>query len=212
MKKETFKQETGFTLIELLVAFVLFGFLMSLLYGSFTFANRVMLRTSQNNNQAFDIFQTQTFLQELLDNCYPANNAFVGSQQNVTFLAPLNRQGIAQGLYKINLQQVRNRDAFDLTLSWEAIHQESVQGKYFKGSLVLLENIERMEFAYLDDGSSQTQEIWTSGWDKEGDLPTHIRLKLVNGSKEYQWPEQIIKIQVTHNVDCMYDPVSRRCI
>lgn len=212
MKKKNI-QDAGFTLIELLVAFLLLGFLMSLLYGSFTFTNRVMVRTTANSERSFEVFQTQAFLTELLNNIYPEKNIFQGSERSMTFLAPLNREGEAEGLYKITLQQVRHGETSDLALSWKAVNQHNRDNQYSSGSLVLAESMTGMEFSYLDGKTQGSQAIWTSSWDQEGDLPTHVRLKLANSSdKTPHWPEQIIKIIITHNVDCMYDPVSRGCI
>jgi len=208
MKSDDLNREAGFTLIELLVAFLLLGFLMSLLYGSFTFANRVTVKTAENSQKSFESFQVQAFLRDLLNSIYPEKNAFRGTQDSMTFLAPLNREGVEKGLYKITLQQVNDGEYIALTLSWQAAHKENSQ--YSEGSTVLLEKVGRIEFSYLDNGPDQSQAIWTSGWDQEGELPTHVRLKVASASGK--WPDQVIKIKITHNVDCMYDPVSRGCI
>lgn len=206
-------KEAGFTLIELLVAFVLLGLLMSLLYGSFTFANRVTARTADNSQNSFEVVQTQDFLRELLGSIYPQKNIFRGTSDQMTFLAPLNRQGIAGGLYKMTLQRVQMRGLYDLSLSWEALIKQNHQGDDTEGSLILMENAESMEFSYVGEGGREAQIIWSSQWDQEGNLPSHVKIKLKKGGSEVgDWPEQIIKIKVTQNVDCLYDPVSRGCV
>ncbi|MFC7047847.1 prepilin-type N-terminal cleavage/methylation domain-containing protein [Emcibacter nanhaiensis] len=214
--------EDGFTLVEVLVSFVLLGFVLALLYVGFSYANRVFARTTDLSSWTDDVVQVQDLLRGLISQAYPDPTMFQGGLDRVDFLAPVTRQGRENGLHKVVLQRASGDGSDKLTLTLSSVGKAEPKDEE---KFVLMENIEAMEFSYFSIGLHGQTGTWVSHWEKGRELPQAFRLSLklkralkTNETQKTQqhgqidWPTLIVPLQVTQNVDCRFDPVSRKCI
>ena len=204
--------EAGFTLVEVLISLILMGFVLTLLYGGGTYANRVFARTTELSTWTDDVVQVQDFMRDLISQAYPAPEEFQGGRGRIEFLAPVTREGLKRGLYKIILQRESDGKADRLVLTLAPV-EEGQSESMKQEKIILVEDVKEMEFAYFSAGQERKAGTWLSLWEKGQELPQLLRMRLkTEKGLHNEWPTLIIPFQITQNVDCRYDSVSRNCV
>lgn len=182
---------------------VVLGFLMSLMYGALPYVNRISANSYYIADQVDDTLVTQEFLRNLLENIYPERNSFTGSLDHMTFLSLISKGGQYKKLYKVSLYFTPNfkqkEPSYNLMMEWQSL--PSSLDKKDQGSVILVDNISRVTFMYLDISRAGMQSIWQKSWSEKLTFPVKIKISLSKESKRVTlWPELIISLKINREV------------
>lgn len=209
--------DAGFTLVELLVSLVLLGLVSLLMLDSLRMGSTTLMRGTALSNWIDNVSVIQNRLRDLLDNAYPAyvfsdgrgHVDFDGTSNALTFLAPTPIALGGQGRTRYNLLVEENGGYADLILTsrLELSASDSPATKR-----TLLSGVGSASFAYLALGSQNDAERWVEQWSLQRHLPQLIKIQVRfrPGDTRF-WPEFVVNPQITLDVDCVYDSLTKRC-
>jgi general secretion pathway protein J len=207
------RNEAGFTLLELLVAMAVLSLLSLVMMGGLKFGARVWERAQGTSDESDAVTTAEAFIRHQLVAAYPQwhdtgpdkpHILFAGDQHGVTFLAPRPEQfGTGTDLQFALLRS----SAGDLDVTWQP--QEA-------GALpthtVLLRNISAVEFSYYGPPPGGNVPKWFDSWSNRARLPDLIRIRVAFQPKDRRvWPELVVHPDITVDVRCIYEPLTRTC-
>jgi len=205
--------ETGFTLLELLVAMAVLSLLALVMMGGLKFSARVWERIQATSDETDAVASAQEFIRHQLAVAYPQwqntgtdhpHILFDGEPQKMSFLAPPPAQ-FGPGT---NLQYALQRSKKgDLEIVWQ-----SQQVGDTPRSTTLLSNIASLKFDYFGPAFGGSLPKWWDSWNNRARFPDLVRIRIAFPPGDRRvWPELIVHPDITVDVRCIYEPLTRTC-
>jgi general secretion pathway protein J len=212
--------EAGFTLVELLVALALFSLLVTLLFNNVRFGLQAWQLGSSHGENFAHSMASQDLLRRLIGNIYPmfvmngGTNAgvdFDGAKETVSFLSNAPVVAAGGGRFRFKLFAERQQDRTDLIVSVTP-ELANPQDLSMTTRTLLLSDIDRVEFAYSGDVTTERSTQWNESWSKRSDVPRLVRVRVAFRSGDTRlWPELLIAPRIAADVGCVYDSITQRC-
>ena len=189
----------GFTLLELLVALVVLGFILAGIAGGVQFGQRAAAVQATSIATHADVGAADRVLRRLVAAMDPGTDTdppeITGSPAALAFTADLGDAaaalaGVGEADVGIGVDA-----AHQLVLRWTpSLHAIRLGPAPKPGQAVLLDGVERVEFAYWGHGAGGGGQ-WLTAW-REKDVPplVRIRLRFVAAAHRH-WPDIIIATQ-----------------
>lgn len=214
------QRNAGFTLIELLVALALFSLLSTALLGSIRLGTTAWKRVLANTDRHDHILHAQTLLRHIVEDAYPlflSNGLthqyvdFNGTKSSLTLLTSTPMALGTGGRSRMTLSIDRRQGRTDLMLT-SSLELAASSGSAATGSQTLLTNINAAAFSYFGKARFDRRAEWHDHWAKETQLPRLIRIRVhLVGDDSQAWPDLVIAPRIRADVECVYDPLTRRC-
>jgi general secretion pathway protein J len=196
----------GFTLVELLLGLSLMGLLAVMLFGGFRFGLRAWEVGGMRIERQSEAELVQNLLQRQLGEAYSladpnpqtaaaAIATFQGTQDSLSFVAPLPTQAGVGGLYRFGLGIVTNGGERRLVLAWQVFRPDRPPRPTVddNSKSVLLHGIEGIDLAYFGRRQAGAAAQWQSDWDDRHGLPELIRLRVTfPGGDSRAWPDLFV--------------------
>lgn len=222
-------REHGMSLIEALVALLLLSLLSTGILLTFRIAQRTYEQLTRAERAHAEVTTAQRLLRRLIESSYPfepqagavrAEFGLEGSAERLRLTAHMPAAHGGAGHYRYELALVRSESArYNLIVrSW--LDRRGIEE--WGGSSgpagaaaeeVLLSDIERLEWAYLertDDGAPRPQ--WRSAWTSTVSAPALVRLRVAFAPEDpRRWPELLVAPRITDDANCEFDVIAQRC-
>jgi general secretion pathway protein J len=190
------------TLLELLIALTLLGLITVTLYGGLHLGTRSSEIGEQRADATEQIRLIQGFIRREVSQAYPLlwkhkgkqQVVFRGEPQTLYFAAILPSHRGVGGTYLVSIGAVPNSAEliFSYRLATPEIQGFEVMEKPDE-RVVLLRDLEGVEFAYYGKRQKEEQASWQGHWRDPRHLPRLVRLRLKT-SNGLLWPELVIPL------------------
>jgi general secretion pathway protein J len=184
-----------------------------IMMGSLKFSARVWERTQANSDDTDAISTAQAFIRHQLAVAYPQwqdtgsdrpHILFDGEPQQISFLAPAPAQFGPGTNLRYTLQRAKNGD---LEVVWQ-----SQQVGAAPSPTTLLSNIASISIDYFGAPFGQRLPKWSDSWSNRARLPDLVRIRIAFPPGDRRvWPELIVHPDITVDVRCIYEPLTRTC-
>jgi general secretion pathway protein J len=193
----------GFTLLELLIALTLLGLITVMLYGGLHLTIRGAAIGERRAEASEQVRLIQSFIRREVSQVYPLvwrnqgrqRVAFKGRSEALHFAAILPAHRGEGGLYLVSIEAVHNHQGYQLIFSYRLARPE-IQDFETKEApqkpVVLVDDVERLEFLYYGRQEEEDEARWHSRWKDRKNLPRLVRLRLKTVS--LVWPDLVIPI------------------
>jgi general secretion pathway protein J len=193
----------GFTLLELLIALTLLGLITVMLYGGLHLATKGAALGERRAEASEQVRLIQSFIRREVSQVYPLvwrgegkpRVAFNGGSETLHFAAILPAHRGEGGLYLVSIGVADSYPAHQLIFSYRLARPE-IQDFETKEApqerVVLVEDIEKLEFLYYGKREKEDEARWHSRWKDRKNLPRLVRLRLKTVSSF--WPDLVIPI------------------
>ena len=187
-------QDRGFTLLEVLVALVVLGFVLAGIAGGVQFGERAADMQARSIAAHADMGAVDRLLRQLIAAMDPGSLTdpphFTGGASALGFTTDLGRAATALGEGEADIGLVVD-GGHHLVLRWlPALHAVRLGPPPVPASSVLLDAVDRVEFAYWGHGAGGAGQ-WLTGWG-ERDIPALIRIRLhFTPGSHRSWPDII---------------------
>jgi general secretion pathway protein J len=192
----------GFTLLELLIALTLLGLITVMLYGGLHFAIRGAESGERRAEISEQVRLIESFIRREVSQIYPLvwsskegkqRVAFKGRSEALHFAAILPAHRGEGGLYLVSIEAVHNQQDYQLIFSYRLARPEIQDFETASQErVVLVDDIERVEFLYYGRQEKEDEARWHSRWKDRNNLPQLVRLRLKTVS--LVWPDLVIPI------------------
>jgi len=198
----------GFTLLELLVALTLLGLILALIFGGLQFGTRAWETTEVNIEDQAEVRLVQAFLRRYMADARPVLEStqvarrdvvFTGSRDALSFVALMPQHLGPPGLYKLQLEFVRDNDGGRLVFTRSLYGEEStdVSLNEEEDEQVLLNGIAKVEFSYFGTSLPAQPPQWIDRWEKARNLPSLVGLRIEFAEDDGRyWPEMVVKTEI----------------
>jgi general secretion pathway protein J len=210
------RSDAGFTLIEVLVALTLLAMLSVGLVTTFRTGHGAYARVVEAGDSGWNVVIAQRSLRRLLESTYPFEPAdggrastvgLQGDRLRLTFSAPMPLAAGGSGHYRY---EVGTRTAAGGRKAL-VVRSSLDRNGMFQGSVaeeVILEDIEEVEWGYLDAAGAQR---WRDDW-SERRPPALVRLRVSFPQRDSRsWPDLIVAPRISDDANCAFDVVSQSC-
>jgi general secretion pathway protein J len=212
--------DAGFTLVEMLVALTLFSVLAIALFDNVSGGLKVFQIGSTRADHTERSLVAQNLLRRMIRDTYPlflqndknyAHVDFVGTKESITFLGNAPLVIGRGGRYRFNLFLDRHGGQTDLVLT-SVPELEARDDKKVLVKTLLIDDIAGLSLSYFGATTAGRNARWRDQWVEESELPKLVRIRLEFRSGDTRsWPELVISPRISADVNCAYDPVTRRC-
>ncbi len=207
------RAKAGFTLMEILVVMTIVGLMMPLLYANIRAGVTAWAQGQAHVSHAHKIQNVQTWLRKQLGQAYPkfivspdmaGHVDFDGQASSLQFISPLPEALGGGGWAKTTLLISEGDGGLQLTVSqrpelaWDEV-PEAPQTR-------LIGNLKSASFSYFG-GDNQ----WHDHWQNEKAFPRLIKMRVEFADSKLIWPEFSVVPQITADVGCIYDPLTKYC-
>jgi general secretion pathway protein J len=194
----------GFTLLELLIALTLLGLITVMLYGGLHLAIRGAAIGERRAEISEQVRLIQSFIRREVSQVYPLvwrgegkqRVAFNGGSEALHFAAILPAHRGEGGLYLVSIEAADSYSAHRRLIFSYRLARPEIQDFETKEApqerVVLVEDIERLEFLYYGKREKEDEARWHSRWKDRKNLPRLVRLRLKTVS--LVWPDLVIPI------------------
>lgn len=200
----------GFTLVEIMIALTLFSMILLLLFGSLHTVSRTWQSGLEKIEKNDEIRLVSHFIRRQITQTVPLlwinqdgrRLVFHGEQNELTFTSTLPAHRGGGGLYFMTLKINGTGESKQLDLNY---HRANPGISPFdpppfdeQTQVLLLENIEAINFAYYGQDNPDDGPKWHDNWQSEDTLPKLVRLNIHQSEPERSWPVMTIAIPSTH--------------
>lgn len=211
----------GFTILELLISMTLVALLLVLSFGGLRFGTRAWDAGNRHLDASTDVQLAQDFLRASIEQAYPALQdastsgalAFQGSAEKLDFLAPLPRAFGAAAIARMSISTVASGDSKGMLLNWALDLPSASNVGAPHGESLLLSNVLSVNFSYFGPDRDGRNAGWHRDWSERNRLPLLVRVSvLFQAGEERKWPDLIAAPAIHADGECIYDPVSQKCL
>jgi general secretion pathway protein J len=187
------QRQRGFTLLEVLISLVLLGLLFAALGQGVRFGLSAWALQEKASGRVESLEATDRGLRLLIEAMEPsaigaAQTAVVGRHDQMSFVGALPSAAAIDRRAEMTLSLTNHGR---LVLRWRPYRHEKGPPSPEAESL-LLEGVERVEFAYWRPAASGIKGGWVSEWQRPG-LPGLVRIHLQFGKNDPRhWPDIVI--------------------
>jgi general secretion pathway protein J len=190
----------GFTLVEITIALTLLSMIMLLLFGSLHTANRSWQSGVMKVEQNDELRLIGHFIRRQIAQTMPLvwvnregrRLVFHGEQDELTFTSTLPSYRGDGGLYFMTLKVDDSGGSKQLALIYRRATPEvsPFTTDFFdeQTRVLLIENIEAIEFAYYGNENPGDNPRWHDSWQHDDMLPKLVRLKVHSYDPGRNWP------------------------
>jgi len=146
----------------------------------------------------------QSFLRRQLSQARPVQRhevsgaqsaVFSGTPRALQFVAPPPAHHAWGGLQLIRLDVERGEKGERLVLSYRMLALQQAREPGQPERVVLLDNMEKLEFAYLRRERAGEPAVWQDRWQDTYRLPGLVRLSgRMRNDREVHWPELVVAL------------------
>jgi general secretion pathway protein J len=203
-------QQLGFTLLELLISITLLGMILVLLFGGLRLGVRSWDAVQGQVDNLNTVRSVERFLRREMSMAFPyrwtglkgQHIAFLGTRNQVSFVAQLPSRIGDGGLYVVSLELERSGKEKRLLWRQTPLSPEMQDFSTLAQSqeLVLasteLSTVEDIWLSYFGRETEKAAPIWTQAWASQARLPMLIRIqvKFADGS---EWPDFVVAPMLT---------------
>jgi general secretion pathway protein J len=212
--------DAGFTLVEMLVALALFSILAIALFDSVSAGLKEFQIVSRRADRADHGLVAQNILRRMIRDAYPfflqddqsrPHVDFEGAKEFISFLGDAPLVIGRSGRYRFNLSLDHHGGQTDLILT-SMLELNKRSDKQTSVKTVLIDDIAGANMSYFGVAAVGQSAQWHDRWVQQSELPKLIRIRLSFRSGDTRsWPELVVAPRVYADVNCTYDPVTRRC-
>ena len=200
----------GFTLVEIMIALTLLSMILLLSFGSLHTISRSWQSGLEKIEKNDEIRLISHFIRRQITQTVPLlwinqegdHLVFHGEQNELTFTSTLPSHRGGGGLYFMTLKLNETGKSKQLELNY---HRANPGISPFdpppideQTHVLLLENIEAINFAYYGHDNPDDDLDWHDSWQNEDELPKLVRLNIHQSEPARSWPAMIMAIQSTH--------------
>ncbi|HET9715104.1 MAG TPA: prepilin-type N-terminal cleavage/methylation domain-containing protein [Pseudolabrys sp.] len=212
--------DAGFTLVEMLVALTLFSILVIALFDNVSVGLKAFQSGSTRADHAESALVAQSLVRRLISDSYPlflqddqnkGHVDFEGNEESVSFLGDAPLAVGRGGRYRFHMFLDRRVDRTDLVLT----SLPELYNRYDSPASVktlLVGDVAAMSLSYFGATNAERDAKWRNRWVRERELPKLVRIRLgFHPGDTRLWPELVVEPRISADVNCTYDPVSKRC-
>jgi general secretion pathway protein J len=215
------RTQRGFTLLEVLVALALSAILATLVFASFSYAEKTSTAGLKRSDEIEDLRRGHAFLREHLEGLLPLRYQkslgqplrFKGERDKLIYVSPIISRIAEGGTVWWELAVTKQDTVSALTLRRVALDNLETSLPDFNDTdkNILAENIKSIRFSYFDQEDPKLTGIWVDDWPHEQRLPKLIRVEVESGGG-LAWPELVISPQISLEVGCPnWEQGRKRC-
>jgi general secretion pathway protein J len=180
--------ESGFTLVEIQIAILILLLIVAVLMGGLKLSAKTNNAAEKLAEKSTNIRIVSRLLQQQISNIIPlkalengkSKLIFDGEQNSVYYMGYLSEKVVTGGPWFIHLYQKNNQllldyKVFDNTKSMQRNNSDEFE------QVVVLEELDELIIDYQSDN-----DIWTSRWGNNRNMPKLVRIKLSQGN--FSWP------------------------
>ncbi len=185
----------GFTLLEVLASLAILGLILAALSTGSRFGQRALLAESRDTNVANEVGPVDDALRSLIAHAWPGATGipaqFLGTARTLAFRTAMPE----------SLTAVRTRDAVvtigvdasnRLYLTWRPWYRNWIVPPPPPARLILLSNVDHVEFAYWDPSLRLPPGGWVTAWSGRT-VPKLLRVRLLfTAGTGLRWPDIIV--------------------
>lgn len=185
----------GFTLLEVLIAITLLGVVMALLFTSLRIGIAGWDKGEKHSFEAGRMAIIQSFLREHLAGALPLMDdfsheepefSFKGTEEALQFVSVMPAAGGRGGLRIFQVDLMKEQGGKSLRVTLRPFYPAFEEAEQTKEEVVILEKVERMEFAYYGPDTLGENKGWQTKWEEQKSLPELIRVDIqVEGEREW---------------------------
>jgi len=198
--------QRGFTLLELLIAMTLLGFIVVMMAGALQLGTRALDAGDERVESANRIRLVQSFIRRQLSQARPLQweqatgeqfVAFEGNPHAMRFAAPPPARHLWGGLQIIGLEAEQGDAGERLILTSRMYVQQAGESQETEQGerVVLLDNMDELEFAYLGSQGPDEPLVWQDHWQRAYGFPKLVRLRAkMRDARGGGWPELVVAL------------------
>jgi len=194
------QRSDGFTLIEMLLAVTLMAAILALVYGGMRATTRATLRGEQLIASTQSMRMTHQFISRQIHQMLPlhwdgeAEDAvmFTGDTDSITWIGPMPGY-LGFGGPQLQRLEIGNGEKGRELHFRHAILAEGENDLDTQDPIVLLEQVNDLQFEFLKADKEEKGASWQAGWEAAGELPLAVRMRLEfkdNGTG-LVWPDLV---------------------
>lgn len=197
----------GFTLIELLVAMVILAITAVLVFDGLRLGTRSWALVDERADRTEQMRLVYGFIRTQLEQAQAfmyqeelgeEQVSFSGEASVLRWVGPFPGYVGQGGMYWFTLEEQAFEGGRRLVLNYELYQSEDWDrfSDEKAESVVLHEDIEQVEFAYLDVEGGGAQAVWEASWRRTDRLPDLVRMRLrPRRASSPDWPELLVAPQ-----------------
>lgn len=218
-------KNTGFSLMELLIAITILGFILTLLFAAFRFAQRSWDAAEQRIEKTSQAQIGRQFLTNLITQASPLvwkNSpekyvAFSGTTTAIRLVTELPAHFDGGGLQQVALMVETDEAISSLIFSNAPLNREVIDFDVQSNdnSHVIIEKAKKIVFSYYGPEktgpvpTAEAPSVWTNKWEKTEQLPKLIRIQF---ETDPPWPDLFISPMISQGGGCLWDDFYKRCV
>ncbi|MDX8390190.1 MAG: prepilin-type N-terminal cleavage/methylation domain-containing protein [Mariprofundaceae bacterium] len=209
-------RQRGFTLIEIMISLALVGMIMLLVFAGLRMGSRSWNAVEGSIEDLSDMRSVLAFMKRGVGNAYPlylkhaTDKAliFSGDRQSLLFVTELaNMRGMG-GYYIVSVD--REDSQLRLRIAAYGAGIKSLNDVDFLDAHRFSDDIDALHFSYFGKKENHDEERWHHTWEKQSYFPQLVKMKVAQAG--VNWPEFIMRPQISSDAACLWDNWHQRCI
>ena len=196
--------DRGFTLIEMLVAMVILAIIAVLVFDGLRLGTRSWALVDDRADRSEQMRLVQGFIRTQLEQAQAFTYQEGPGEPQITFsgrpaalrwVGPFPGYVGQGGMYWFTLEEQAIDGGRRLILSYELYQSEDWErfSDEKPESVVLHEDVDEVEFAYLDAEDGEAGGLWQASWSETDRLPSLVRMRLRPADAGApDWPELLV--------------------
>ncbi|MCF6263960.1 MAG: prepilin-type N-terminal cleavage/methylation domain-containing protein [Xanthomonadales bacterium] len=190
----------GFTLIEMLLAVTLMAAILALVYGGMQATTRATLRGEMLISATQSMRMTHQFVSRQIHQMLPMHwdgegeeaQMFLGDVGSITWIGPMPGY-LGFGGPQLQRLEVGNGEKGRELHFRHAILVDGKSELEAQDPIVLLENVDNLQFEFLKSDEEEKSASWQAEWEEAGALPLAVRLSLefTDTGINLVWPDLV---------------------
>lgn len=199
----TNQKTDGFTLLEVMLAMTLLSIMVVLLFSSLKIGAESWEKGESKIAEVNEKAVVYQFFKRHLPSIRPLWNnfsengrsfSFQGGRDEVQFVSVFPASADRKGL-QLFVVGFDKAEKGIIKVMLKPFYPAAEDQQWQQEEVILLENIEEFELAYLDQEDADSNAVWMDSWLEKGHLPVLIKIKITLADHSY-WPEMIFALKL----------------